>query len=77
MTTQPKMFPIGDKYHLFRGWWLRWHLAVTQCGKIAEVFRGLQTVHTYKAPDLCKRCLQLRPKAQRTLTKSKRKGRRT
>ena len=74
MNTKPKMFPIQDKYHLFRGWWIEERrLGATYCGRIAQIFGVLQTCHTYKNPDLCQRCLQLRPKAQRGLAKSKRR----
>ena len=76
MTSKPKIIPIDTRYHLFRQWWSeseQW--AVMCCGLVRQVRLPLQTLGSYADPDLCRKCLRLRPKAQRTLTKSKRRGR--
>ena len=79
MAAKPRIIPIGEKYHLFRGWWLaptdKRGCAVMCCGLIREIRLPLQTLGSYADPDLCQKCLRLRPKAQRTLAKSKRRER--
>lgn len=80
MASKPKIIPVGARYHLFRGWWLaptgEHGTAVMCCGLIRETRVPLQTLRSYSDPDLCQKCLRLRPRERRTLSKAQQERRR-